>query len=134
MKKIMTLLGCIVLLIASSCTKQYISPTNQTYIYDVAPNAWALTQDPSGVQSYAVPLNVNAINNNVTSSWGVIVAISYDGGSTYEQVPEVYAGVSYSFTYNAGNLTLYAQSADGTKPVIPTSTIRVKVTLVDSSN
>jgi hypothetical protein len=133
MKKIMTLLGCIVLLIASSCTKQYISPSNQTFFADITANDWSLTTDLSGIKSYAAPINIAALNNNYATNGGVIVSISYDGGSTYEQLPEVYAGVSYSFTYNAGNLTLYAQSADGNTAILPTSAIKVKVILVQSS-
>jgi len=135
MKKILTILGCIILLAASSCTKQYISPatTNQTVYADLASTDWALSTDNNGVKSYAAPINVDLISTNFSKVGGIIVAISYDGGSTYEQLPEVYANISYSYTYNAGNVTLYAQSADGSTAVQPTLPIKVKIILVDSN-
>ncbi len=135
MKKIITILGCVILLAASSCTKQYVSPgtTNQTVYADLVTTDWAPYTDPSGVKSYSAPINVNLISNNFAQIGGIIVAISYDGGNTYEQLPEVYANISYSYTYNAGNLTLYAQSADGATPVQPTLPMKVKIILVDSN-
>jgi len=140
MKKFLTIIGCVILLAATSCTKQYVNPqgsgtTNQTVYANVVSTDWTPYTDPgNGSKSYAVPINVNLISNNFANIGGVIVAISYDGGSTYEQLPEVYAGVSYSFTYNAGNLTLYAQSSDGTTAVQPTLPIKVKIILVDSNS
>jgi len=134
MKKIITILSCVILLAASSCTKQYVSPgtTNQTVYANVATTDWSLYTDNNGSKSYSAPINVN-ISNNFAQIGGIIVAISYDGGNTYEQLPEVYANVSYSYTYNAGNVTLYAQSPDGTTPVQPTLPIKVKIILVDSN-
>jgi hypothetical protein len=135
MKKIITILSCVILLAASSCTKQYVSPgtTNQTVYADLVTTDWALYTDPSGIKSYSAPINVNLISSNFAQIGGIIVAISYDGGATYEQLPEVYANISYSYTYNAGNLTLYAQSADGSTAVQPTLPIKVKIILVDSN-
>jgi hypothetical protein len=136
MKKILTILGCVIVLAAaSSCTKQYISPatTNQTVYADLTSTDWSLSTDNNGVKSYAAPINVNLISTDFSHIGGIIVAISYDGGSTYEQLPEVYANISYSYTYNAGNVTLYAQSADGTTAVQPTQPIKVKIILVDSN-
>ena len=135
MKKILFILSCILVVAASSCTKQYISPatTNQTVYADVATTDWAPYTDTGGSKSYAAPIHVGILDNGFAHFGGIIVAISYDGGNTYEQLPEVYANVSYSFTYNAGNVTLYAQSADGTTAVQPTQAIKVKIILVDSN-
>ncbi len=136
MKKILTILGCVILFAASSCTKQYVSPatTNQTYLYDVDASKWALTTDQSGVASYQLSLQLDALSNTAAKYAGVLVAISYDGGSTYEQLPETYAGIAYSYTYNSGNVSIYAQSADGAAAVKPTLPITVKVILVDSNS
>ncbi len=135
MKKILTILGCVILFAASSCTKQYVSPatTNQTYLYDVPASEWALTTDQSSVASYQASISVDALSSDAAKYAGVLVAISYDGGATYEQLPEVYAGISYSYTYNAGNVSIYAQSSDGSAAVKPTLPVRVKVILVDSN-
>lgn len=135
MKKILTIVSCAVLFALSSCTKQYVEAgsTNLTVYANVPASAWTLYTDNNGNQSYSAPINVNQLSNNFTAIGGVIVSISYDNGSTYEQLPEVYDNLSYSFTYNAGNLTLYAQSADGTKAVQPGLPIMVKIVLVDSN-
>jgi hypothetical protein len=136
MKKIITILGCVILLAAASCTKQYVSPatTNQTLYANLVTTDWTPYTDPgNGSKSYQAPINVDLISSNFAQIGGIIVAISYDGGATYEQLPEVYANTSYSYTYNAGNLTLYAQSADGSAAVQPTLPIKVKIILVDSN-
>lgn len=138
MKKILTILGCVILFAATSCTKQYVTPgqTNQTFQYDVATTAWTPYTDNGGSKSYAATINVPGINGNFVQTGGIIVAISYDGGNTYEQLPETYNGIAYSYTYNAGNpgnVTLYAQSSDGTTAVQPTLPIHVKIILVDSN-
>ena len=136
MKKIITILGCVILLAASSCTKQYVSPatTNQTIYADVASSDWTLYTDNNGVKSYEVPINIDLIDHTFAQIGGIIVAISYDGGVTYEQLPEVYANLSYSYTYSAGNLTLFAQTANGSAAVQPTLPIKVKIILVDSNS
>ncbi|TWI99810.1 hypothetical protein JN11_02225 [Mucilaginibacter frigoritolerans] len=135
MKKILTILGCVILFAATSCTKQYVSPatTNQTVYANLATTDWTLYTDNGGNKSYQAPINVSLISNNFAQYGGIIVAISYDGGTTYEQLPETYAGIAYSYTYNAGNVTLYAQSSDGTTAVQPTLPIKVKIILVDSN-
>ncbi|MDF2433341.1 MAG: hypothetical protein JWP44_2972 [Mucilaginibacter sp.] len=135
MKKILTILGCIILFAATSCTKQYVSPTtttNLTVYANVVSTDWKLYTDNNGKSSYTVPISVSQISSSFTQFGGIIVAVSYDGGSTYEQVPEVYNGISYSYTYNTGNVSLYAQSADGNTAVAPTLPIKVKITLVDA--
>jgi hypothetical protein len=113
-----------------------VSPqtTNQTVYANLQPSNWTLYTDNNGSKSYQAPITVNILDNNFASIGGIIVAISYDGGSTYEQLPEVYNNVSYSYTYNAGNVTLYAQSADGTAALQPTLPIKVKIILVDSNS
>jgi len=136
MKKILTILGCVILLAATSCTKQYITPgqTNQTFSFNVAPSVWTLTTDNGGVKSYSAPLAVPVSNGFIQSGGGVIVSISYDGGNTFESLPETYGGVAYSYTYNAGNVSIYAQSADGSTPIQPTLPIQANVVLVSSSH
>jgi len=135
MKRILTIFSCAVLFVLSSCTKQYITPgtTNQTFYANVATTDWTLYTDSSCNKSYTAPINISALDPNFAQIGGVIVAISYDGGNTYEQLPEVYDNLSYSYTYNAGNVSLYAQSADGTTAILPSAAIKVKIILVDSN-
>ena len=136
MKKILTILGCVILFAATSCTKQYVSPatTNQTVYADLTTTNWTLFTDNNNKSSYTASINVSLISRNFAQIGGVIVAVSYDGGITYEQLPEVYNGISYSYTYNEGNVSIYAQSADGTTATQPTLPIKVKIILVDSNS
>ncbi|MGN6637986.1 MAG: hypothetical protein ACTHJ8_03685 [Mucilaginibacter sp.] len=129
MKKILTIVCCaMALLSVSSCTKQYVTPNpNVSEIFTVAPSDWSLYTVDN--KSYMAPISVTDISKDFANYGGVIVAISYSDG-VYEQLPEVYNGVSYSYTYNDGNVTIYSQSADGTTAIAPTQSLNVKVTLV----
>jgi hypothetical protein len=137
MKKLLSILCCAVILLSvSSCTKQYVNPVvanqNKTVYADLASTDWVAFTDGAGVKSYQAVIDVNDLDQASSDFDGVIVAISYDGGNTYEQLPEVYGNLSYSFTYNKGNITLYAQTPDGLTAVQPTDPIKVKIVLVYS--
>ncbi|WP_426670625.1 hypothetical protein ACPPVU_05155 [Mucilaginibacter sp. McL0603] len=141
MKKLLSILCCsVILLTVSSCTKQYITPPapnqNQTITANIASTDWLAYTDG---KSYYVPIDVAALDDASAQFDGVVVSISYDGGKTYEQLPEVYNGLSFSYTYNgagtssAGNVSIYAQSPDGGTPIKPTDPIMVKIVLVYSN-
>jgi hypothetical protein len=131
MKKLLSIVCCsIILLSVSSCTKQYITPNpNQTIVFDVAASGWVVSDATAGL-SYSAALDVPEITDDFARFGGVLVSISYDGGSTYEQLPEVFNNTSFSYTYNNGNVTIYAQNSDGSAAVKPTDPIKVKVILV----
>jgi hypothetical protein len=135
MKKLLSIVCCAMLLLSvSSCTKQYITPNpNQTVYADLTSSSWTAFTDSGGVKSYQAPINVNQLDGASASLDGVVVSISYDGGNTYEQLPEVYGGLSFSYTYNKGNVTIYAQSPDGSTAIQPTDPIKVKIVLVFSN-
>ena len=127
------------MLSVSSCTKQYVSPVvnqNKTLTVDITSADWVAYTDG---KSYTVPINVPGLDDASAKYDGVVVSISYDGGSTYEQLPEVYNGLSFSYTYNGsggsgnvGNVSIYAQSPDGGTAIKPTDPIKVKIVLVYS--
>jgi hypothetical protein len=132
MKKLLSIVCCaVVLLSVASCTKQYVTPNpNQTIYADLASSSWSVYSDQ---KSYFAPINVPQIDANFAQIGGIIVAISYDGGTTYEQLPEVYNNLSYSFTYNNGNVTIYAQTDNGILPAAPPDPVKVKIILVGSN-
>src|ERR1700751_774647 len=121
MKRILTIVCCtLVLFSISSCTKQYITPNPNTSVFaTIQPSDWTLYSDG---KSYQAPISVPNPSTTFAQNGGIIVAISY-GNDVYEQIPEVYNGTSFSYTYNQGNVTLYAQSPDGGTPVQPTHPI-----------
>jgi hypothetical protein len=135
MRKLLSIVCCsIILLSVSSCTKQYITPNpNQTVYANLASTDWTVYTDDAGNKAYQAPINVDAISGDFSAIGGVVVAISYDGGATYEQLPETYNNLAFSYTYNKGNVTLYAQTANGVLPTAAPDPVKVKIILVDSN-
>jgi hypothetical protein len=132
MKKLLSIVCCAVMLLSvSSCTKKYITPNpNQTIYADITSADWLAYTDG---KSYYVPINVAALDDASAQYDGVVVSVSYDDGKTYEQLPEVYNGLAFSYTYNTGNVSIYAQSPDGGTAIKPTDPIKVKIVLVYSN-
>ena len=136
MKKILTLVCCTILLAATSCTKKYITPANITAIYTIAgTTGWEVYTDDGGNKSWFSKLeNLPEQDQYAQDNGGVLVYISYDKGVTYEALPEVYNGVSYSYTSEVGRINIFAQGANGAHLAqAPADEIKVKVVLVDSS-
>ncbi len=127
MKKILffLLIGGSALFMAS-CTKRYDETTpNRSYVTTVKSTDWTVTSDG---KADSVSIKADQIRDFFNTG-GVLVYFSFEQGS-YEQVPEVYNNVSYSYYNDAGNLVLYSQNAAGTAPVKPTQDIGVKLVLV----
>ena len=135
MKKLLSIVSCVMILFTvSSCTKQYITPNpNQTVYADIPASAWTLYTDPAGVKSYKAVIPVPQLDDVSVQYDGVLVAFSYDGGATYEQLPEVYGNLSYSYIYYNKTIEVNAQTADGTTAVQPTDPIKAKIILVYSN-
>jgi len=130
MKKILSIVCAVVLFTASSCTKQYITPNpNQTILIHVASSTWTTTD---GGKTYSSVINMPEIDSYFNDHGGVLVYFSFTNG-VYEQIPEVYQGVSFSYTHNQGSLALYAQSADGVTPTTAPSDMTVKLVLINSN-
>lgn len=132
MKKVLSILCLVLVTMAfSSCKKEYVTNVvpNQTILFNVPTTAWTLSTD--GKSYYAV-ISTPEIDSYFNDYGGVLAYFSFTTG-VYEQIPEVYNGVSYSYTHNAGSVVLYAQSYDGTTPVVPPALV-FKLLLLPSSN
>lgn len=130
MKKILSIIGCIVVLAASSCTKKYITPNpNQTILLDVKSTDWTTTD---GGKTYSAVIEAPEIDSYFNDHGGVLVYFSFTDG-VYEQVPEVYQGIAYSYTHNKGSLALYAQASDGTAVINRPDDAVVKLLLIESN-
>jgi len=131
MKRLLSILCFALVVVASSCKKEYITQAspNQTILFNVPTTAWTLSTD--GKSYYAV-ISTPEIDNYFNNNGGVLVYFSFTTG-VYEQVPEVYNGVSYSYTHNQGSVVLYAQSFDGTTPVVPQA-LTLKLLLLPSNS
>lgn len=131
MKKFLSIVCCaMVLFTVSSCTKQYVTPNpNETILKDLPASSW--TTDDGG-KTWSAVLNTPDIDSYFNDHGGVLVYFSFTDG-VYEQVPETYQGVSYSYTHNKGAIALYAQASDGVSTIPAPDAATVKIVLVDSN-
>lgn len=116
----------------SSCKKETNNPvviTNKTVIKTVAPNQWSLVQDNGTYQAVLTVPEIDEYSQGVNS---VQVAVSFNNGGLYEALPQVFGGVTYIYSYSIGKLYIDVQSADGTKPIQITQSMRVKIVIVES--
>lgn len=115
----------------SSCKKEYITQAtpNQTILFNIPATAWTLSTDG---KSYYTVISTPEIDSYFNDYGGVLAYISLTTG-VYEQIPEVYNGVSYSYTHNQGAVVIYAQNYSGTTPVQPAAMV-FKLLLIPSSN
>jgi len=130
MKKILFLLFLGGALFMASCTKQYNTVPNQTVYYDLTSSQWT-TSDTT--KDYTVGLNSDVIDNYFNNHGAVLIYLTFDNGVSYEQIPEVYNNVSFTYTYTAGGIELYAQKSDGTKLSAAPDALTAKVVFVPSN-
>ena len=124
MKKILTLICCTIVLAATSCKKEYVTTSpSATTIFDTLP-AFAANSDVGG---YTSTLTVPEITDYYDKHGAVLVYLDNDG--TYEQLPNVYGGVTFRAEYGNGVLYIDAQNSDGTVPAKPEPR-KVKIVLV----
>jgi hypothetical protein len=133
MKKLLSIAFLAIVVMAfASCKKTYVSETrNEVYNETIQPSAWTLSQDG---KSYTVTINADAIDQFFNDNGATLVYFSFNKG-TYEQIPEVYNGNSFSYTHSVDNqggyIVFYAQSpVAGQPPVKPTEAITVKLVLI----
>ena len=131
MKKIVLLLAICGGLFMASCTKQYTQVVpNQTVYADLTPTNWTATS--SGTAD-SVLINTPEIDQYFNAHGAVDVYFTFDNGSSYEQIPEVYNSISFSYTYTAGGVALYAQTASGTLPTSAPAALTAKIVLIPSN-
>ncbi|MBC7912519.1 MAG: hypothetical protein H7Y07_00210 [Pyrinomonadaceae bacterium] len=116
-----------VLLVLSSCKKEYITP-NKTIVLNLSSGSWIPL---NGGMSYTVALSVPEIDNYMNERGGVLVYLSF-GDNTYEQIPQVYNGDAYSFVTRPGQIVLEAQSYDGQGIIPRPVNMTVKIILIES--
>ncbi|MFS2187052.1 hypothetical protein ACCC92_10290 [Mucilaginibacter sp. Mucisp84] len=128
MKKILTLICCTIVLAATSCKKEYVTTSpSATTIFDTTP---AFVHDTTDPNRYTTTLSVPEITDYYNNHGAVLVYLEDNG--TFEQLPDVYGGVSYRFVYETGKLYIDAQNADGSVPTGPgiPGPLKVKIVLV----
>lgn len=127
MKKSILLFAVFVLFMGSACKKEQIVP-NRTIITTLNSGNWIKLD---GGRSYTASINMPEINNYFNDYGGVLVYVSFENG-TYEQIPQVYNGVSYSYLTRSGQIVIEIQSSDGQAVISPPGSVKVKIVLIES--
>lgn len=135
MRKLLSI-ACVALVVATlaSCKKTYVTNlAAQSWISDpVKPNQWSQTID-GRADSVDIPVR-NSANFFKSSTDATLVYFSfYD--RIWEQIPEAFNGVSYSYFHYKGDngdlhIVLYAQQTNGSAPVKPVDDILVKLVTI----
>ncbi len=138
MKKLTLLILCIATLGLASCQKETIidgGTNNKTYIRDIQPNQWVLSND--GL-TYSVDLSIGGIDPYHIQNEATLVYLSYtptqNSATSYIQLPFVYNVDAYSYEVYNGGVSIDIQSSDfqDRAPIRPSNTVRVKVVLIES--
>lgn len=125
--KLFYLLLLPLVLVVSSCKKEYIIP-NQTIIVDLSSASWI---PRNGGRSYTSTISVPELDDYVNERGGVLVYLSF-GDRTYEQIPQVYNGDAFSYITRPGEIVLEVQENDGLGAVSRPGNTTVKIILIES--
>jgi hypothetical protein len=131
MKTRLSLLFIPILFLITACEKSVNQVTpNQTVLTTVLANQWS-TGD--GGKTYSTYINMPEIDFYQNKYGAVLLYATYDNGKTYEQVPEVFNGIAYSFTHSVGQVEVDIQSSNGTNIITPPGAVGLKIVLIQSS-
>lgn len=128
MKYLLTLIMPLMLLVTACEKTEYVVP-NRTVIVDLRARDWDLRENG---RTYEAFIDLPEYDDYLNEEGAILVYASFEG-SNYEQIPQVYKGVSYSFVANRGSLLVQIQSADGQQAVTPATAVRLKIVLIDSA-
>jgi hypothetical protein len=137
MKKFFSIAFVVIAVAAlSSCTKKYVTANNNRTLFTdpIAQSKWVRTADG---KSDSVTVNLPELDKYFNERGGILVYLSFsdgvNGNNTYEQIPEVYNGTSYSYYHYKGNIVLYSQPTNGGTPTSkPPAGIVAKIVLIES--
>ena len=129
MKKALSLLILSIVLVISACEKtEYVVP-NRTIVTLVNPGDWRST---NGGRSYEASIDMPEIDEYFNENGAAIVFVSF-GEVPYEQIPQVFKGVSYRYSTRPGQIVLSLESATGEGTINPPGdAMDVKIILIDS--
>lgn len=127
MKKPIILFALLLLVFSSGCKKEQIVP-NRTIHTTLNAGNWIKLD---GGRSYTASISMPEIDNYFNDYGGVLVYVSFESGS-YEQIPQVYNGVAYSYLTRSGQIVIEIQSSDGIGTISPPGSVKLKIVLIES--
>lgn len=128
-----TLVLCVAGLGLGSCKKEVTQRVDQAFsaTYTLTPANWQ--SDGSG--GFYTNIPVPEVDPVIVSSGGVLVYLSFDGGTTFEALPEVLANVAYGTYHSDKTVSIDLTSADGTGVVTspPSKNLIAKLVVIDAT-
>ena len=125
MKKTLTLLMLCVVVMATSCKKETVVGPGALTIFT---NADTWDSGDNGV-TYTSDVSVPEIDSYYEGNGAVLLYIDLGNGE-YEQLPDVYGGITYRFTYTVGHVYIDAQNVDANSVTPLPPNLRIKIVLV----
>lgn len=125
MNKSMLLVLAFVGISVSSCKKETIVSPSSTTI-NITANKWVTTNSGG---TYTTSIAVPDVNNYYQTN-GAVLLYNYLGNNEFEQLPNVYQGITYRFTFSVGYIYIDAQSANGSTTISAPPTLNLKLVLV----
>ena len=122
-----------------SCTKHTTEVVDQGFsaVYTIHPGDWKVDTYTGGTGSplnqYATNLSVPEIDDKIVANGGVIVYLSFDGGNTYDALPEEITGITYNTIHSKGNVYIGFRTIDNSAPTLPDGDILAKVVILDAT-
>lgn len=115
----------------SSCKKEIIDSgqRNRTILVDIPGNNWKTTD---GGRNYFTNISVPENTQQFNQSGHIVVAMAFENPDQYEGLPQVYLGISYTFTSQPGSVTIYQNAVDNHILTQPSGVSTAKITLIDS--
>lgn len=116
------------MLMMTACEKtEYVVP-NRTVIVDISTRDW-VTYDNG--KTYEALIDLPEYDDYNNDEGAILVYGTFDN-SNYEQIPQVYNGIAYSYVATAGSIKIEVQSATAAQTVKPAA-MTVKIVLIDSN-
>jgi hypothetical protein len=127
MKTFISLL-IIPILCFASCKKEYVVP-NKTIVVNLSAGSWIPISNGRG---YTAAISIPELDDYMNERGAVLIYISF-GSKTYEQIPQVYNGDTFSFVTRPGQIVLETQRYDGLGTVSSPGNLAVKIVLIESN-
>ncbi|WP_139125792.1 hypothetical protein [Arcticibacter eurypsychrophilus] len=127
MKYLLILIMPLMLMMSACEQTEYVVP-NRTIIVDISSGDW-VTYDKG--YTYEVPIDLPEYDDYNNEEGAILVYRSLDNRN-YEQIPQVYNGIAYSYVATAGSLKIEVQGAEDLIIERPKS-MTVKIVLIDSN-
>ena len=101
--------------------------------FSVPANAWTFTTNVAGntENAYYASYNDANITAAVANHGLVVIYIQYSDG-TWKNLPDIFAGTSFSYNFSTGGFDLYYTMVDGTTPTAPGTQV-FRVVIIPSS-